>query len=57
MYKFFNSINSRFLKGDLVYWHFGEIKGFPLNSFDKPYGIVQNNQESGDKLVKVLLYE
>ena len=53
MYKTFNAINGRFLKGDIVYWHFGEIKLFPQNRFDKAYGVVESNQDGDEVKVRI----
>lgn len=40
MKKLFNSKNMRFLIGDLVYYHSGEIKSFPVEAFQEPFGKV-----------------
>lgn len=40
MLRVFNSINARFDLGEVVYFHFGEIKVFPSEKSQAPYGKV-----------------
>ena len=36
--RIFNSVNMRFRVGELVFWHSGEVKLFPVNKNQEAYG-------------------
>ena len=40
MKRIFNCINARFDLGEIVYYHYGEIKSYPKDRFQKAYGKV-----------------
>lgn len=40
MKRIFNSVNARFDLGELVYFHFGEIKSFPKDKSQEALGKV-----------------
>lgn len=40
MKRIFNSVNSRFNLGEIVYYHYGEIKSFPKDKSQEAIGKV-----------------
>lgn len=55
MKRVFNSINARFEINELIYFHSGEIKSFPSQSFDKPFGRAIRRVSESEVEVEIFL--